>query len=81
MALDSVLTQLEAKIEELVAAYGETTAREQELAAKLEQAESRLTDDAEAKERITALEKQRDELTTRLEKVLERIDSTLERKG
>jgi DNA anti-recombination protein RmuC len=81
MALDSVLKQLEAKIEELVAAYGEATAREQELAAKLEQAESRLTDDAEAKERITALEKQRDELTTRLEKVLERIDSTLERKG
>ena len=81
MALDSVLKQLETKIEELVAAYGETTAREQELAAKLEQAESRLTDDAEAKERITALEKQRDELTTRLEKVLERIDSTLERKG
>ena len=36
MALDSVLKQLEAKIEELVAAYGETTAREQELAAKLE---------------------------------------------
>jgi len=77
MAMDAVLKQLESRIEELVKAYGESTKREAELAAKLEKLGHQLASEEKAGDRVAVLEKQRDELGKRLEKVLELIDGTL----
>jgi predicted RNase H-like nuclease (RuvC/YqgF family) len=77
MAMDAVLKQLESRIEELVNAFGESKKLEAELAAKLEKLGSQLASEAKAGDRVAALEKQRDELGKRLEKVLKLIDGTL----
>lgn len=77
MAMEAVLKQLEARIEDLVKAYSEARKREAELAAKLEKLEGRLASSADLGKRVEELEKQRDELAARLEKVLKVIDSTL----
>jgi predicted RNase H-like nuclease (RuvC/YqgF family) len=77
MALDAVLKQLESRIEELVSAYGESKKREAELAAKVKKLGEQVASEAEVGDRVAALEKQRDELGKRLEKVLELIDGTL----
>ena len=77
MAMDAVLKQLESRIEELVNAYGVSKKREAELAAKLEKLGSQLASESKAGDRVAVLEKQRDELGKRLEKVLELIDGTL----
>lgn len=77
MAMDTVLKQLEARIDDLVKAYGEARKKEAELAAKLEELEGRAAADADLGGRVETLEKQRDELAARLEKVLKLIDGAL----
>ena len=77
MAMDAVLKQLESRIEELVSAYGESKKRETELAAQVEKLGAQVTSESALGDRVAALEKQRDELGARLEKVLKLIDGTL----
>ena len=77
MAMDAVLKQLEARIGELVKAYQTASKNEAKLAAQVEELENKLASNSEATSRCKALEKQRDELATRLEKVLTLIDGTL----
>jgi uncharacterized protein involved in exopolysaccharide biosynthesis len=79
MAMDAVLKQLESRIEELVKAYGDSKKAEAALAKKVEKLESQLASDTEASGRLAELEKQRDDLGRRLEKVLSLIDTTLEK--
>lgn len=79
MSMDAVLKQLESRIEELLAAYNKATARETELAGRVEELEAQVATGSEAGERVTALEKQRDELAERLEKVLALIDGALDK--
>ena len=77
MAMDAVLKQLESRIEELVEAYGKSKKAETELATKVENLEAQLASDTEAGNRLAELEKQRDDLGKRLEKVISLIDGTL----
>ena len=79
MAMDAVLRQLESRIEELVEAYATSRKHEAELEAQVVDLQSRIDADAKAGELTAKLEKQRDELGKRLEKVLKRIDQTLEK--
>jgi hypothetical protein len=79
MAMDAVLRQLESRIEELVEAYATSRKHEAELEAQVVDLHSRIDADAKAGELTAKLEKQRDELGKRLEKVLKRIDQTLEK--
>lgn len=79
MSMDAVLKQLESRIEEMVEAYREAKKREAELASRVQELESQVASGSEAGERVAALEKQRDELGKRLEKVLTLIDGTLEK--
>lgn len=86
MAMESVLKQLEARIEELVEAYRGAVAKSAESEAKLGEMETELTElktrlssESEANEKVASLEKQRDELAARLEKVLGLIDGVLEK--
>lgn len=81
MAMDTVLKQLESKIEELVKAYQKAVKNEAKLTARVEELEAKVASDSEASTRCKALEKQRDELGQRLEKVLSLIDDTLEKNG
>jgi uncharacterized protein involved in exopolysaccharide biosynthesis len=78
MAMDAVLKQLESRIEELVKAYDESKKAETALTKKVEKLESQLASDTETSGRLAELEKQRDDLGRRLEKVLSLIDATLE---
>ena len=77
MAMDGVLKQLESKIEELAKAYRTARKNEVELTEKIKELESKISKDAETSDRVVELERQRDELAKRLEKVLSLIDSTL----
>ena len=77
--MDAVLKQLESRIEELLAAYTKATTRETELAGRVEELETQVASGSEAGDRVAALEKQRDELAERLEKVLALIDGALEK--
>ncbi len=79
MSMDAVLKQLESRIEEMVEAYSGARKREAELVSRVQELESQVTSGSEAGERVAALEKQRDELGKRLEKVLTLIDGTLEK--
>lgn len=79
MSMDAVLKQLESRIEELLVAYNKSTARETELAGRVEELEAQVATGSEAGKRVTALEKQRDELAERLEKVLALIDGALDK--
>jgi len=79
MSMDAVLKQLESRIEEMVEAYREAKKREAELASRVQELENQVASGSEAGERAAALEKQRDELGKRLEKVLTLIDGTLEK--
>jgi septal ring factor EnvC (AmiA/AmiB activator) len=85
MAMESVLKDLESKIEELVEAYRGATARSAELEAKVAELEgeigkleTKLSTSTDANDRMTKLEEERDQLATRLEKVLGLIDGVLE---
>ncbi len=77
MAMDSVLKQLESRIEELIEAYGENKKRANDLAARVEELEGQVASGTDLGEKVAGLEKQREELTTRLEKVLAMVDGTL----
>ena len=77
MAMDAVLRQLESRIEELVEAYATSRKHEAELEAQVVDLQSRIDADAKAGELTAKLEKQRDELGKRLEKVLKQIDGAL----
>jgi chaperonin cofactor prefoldin len=77
MAMDTVLKQLETKIEELLKSYQAARKNETKLAARVEELEGKVASDSEMTARCKALEEQRDALGTRLEKVLSLIDSTL----
>jgi chaperonin cofactor prefoldin len=77
MAMDAVLRQLESRIEELVEAYTTSRKREAELEAQVADLQSQIDANTQAGERTAKLEKQRDELCKRLEKVLKKIDGTL----
>lgn len=81
MAMDTVLKDLESKIEELVAAYQTAKKEESKLAAKVEELEAQLNSDSGLSERVAELEKQRDDLGKRLTKVLSLIDGTLAKEG
>jgi chaperonin cofactor prefoldin len=77
MAMDAVLRQLESRIEELVEAYATTRKHEAELEAQVVDLQSRIDANAKAGELTAKLEKQREELGKRLEKVLKQIDGAL----
>ena len=77
MAMDTVLKQLETKIEELLKSFQATKKNENKLAARVEELEGKIASDSEMSARCKALEEQRDELGKRLEKVLSLIDATL----
>jgi chaperonin cofactor prefoldin len=77
MAMDTVLKQLESRIEELVKAYQTATKNEAKLVSRIAELEKTAASDAELSSRCKALEEQRDELGKRLEKVLSLIDTTL----
>ncbi len=77
MAMDAVLRQLESRIEELVEAYTTSRKHEVELEAQVADLQSRIDTDTKAGELTAKLEKQRDELGKRLEKVLKQIDGAL----
>jgi len=86
MAMESVLKQLESRIEELVEAYRTATSRSVELEdrvgklnAEVEDLTEKLQSSTDAGVRVAELETQRDELATRLEKVLGLIDGVLDR--
>ena len=85
MAMESVLKQLESRIEELVDAYRKADGRSTELEAKVTALESerdelndKLAKTTDAGDRVAELERQRDELAGRLEKVLGLIDGVLD---
>jgi len=81
MAMDAVLRQLESRIEELVEAYGTSRQHEAELETQVADLKNRIDSDSKAGERTAELEKQRDELGKRLEKVLKQIDGALAKAG
>ena len=84
MAMESVLKQLESRIEELVEAYSGAVSRSAELETRVGDLETeatelktRLSSESDASGRVALLERQRDELAARLEKVLGLIDGVL----
>ena len=81
MAMDTVLSTLESKIEELIKAHDEARTSRNELQAKVEQLETQLSESGELTDRVAELEKQRSDLATRLEKVLEQVNATLKAQG
>jgi flagellar hook-associated protein FlgK len=87
MAMESVLQQLEERIEKLVATYQSEVARATELesevaelSSKIQELETKLANESDAEQRVKALEDQRDQLAGRLEKVLKLIDGVLDTK-
>jgi seryl-tRNA synthetase len=79
--MDSVLSTLESKIEELIAAHDEARKSRDELQAKVEKLETQLSESGELTDKVAALEQQRTDLAARLEKVLEQVDATLKAQG
>lgn len=88
MAMESVLKDLESRIEELVEAYRGAEERSGELESKVTKLEAEITElngnlahSTDANDRVSELESQRDELATRLEKVVGLIDGVLDREA
>jgi chromosome segregation ATPase len=84
MAMETVLKELESRIEELVEAYRGAGERCAELEAKVEELEEqrdeldrKLSSSSAVNDRVAELEQQRDQLAARLEKVLGLIDGVL----
>lgn len=75
--MEAVLKQLESRIEEMVKAFNEATARAAALDIRVQELEGEAESKSDLGERVAALEKQRDELAERLQKVLSLIDDTL----
>jgi hypothetical protein len=85
MAMETVLNQLEERIETLVEAYrgavdrsGELEGRVAELEDELEGLRARLAEESDTNDRMATLEQQRTELAGRLEKVLAVVGAALE---
>lgn len=78
MAMETVLTTLEEKIEQILESHRAAKAREHELTERIGELEAQVATDSELTERIQELESQRDNLKARLEKVLGLIDAALE---
>ncbi|MFV2071604.1 MAG: hypothetical protein ACC742_02990 [Thermoanaerobaculales bacterium] len=78
MAMEAVLKQLESRIEEMVKAFTAATARAEALELRVQELEGEAESKSALGERVTELEKQRDELAKRLQKVLSMIDDTLD---
>ena len=78
MAMEQVLDKLEKRIDDLVTAHGNATARVSELETRVIELEAEEAKGTEAADKITALEAQRSDLVTRLETVLKNIDKALE---
>ena len=81
MSMESVLKQLESRIEEFVEAYTSAQARVGELESRVEELERKAGTEAETAATLAAMERQRDELADRLQKVLGVIDGVLETGG
>jgi predicted nucleic acid-binding Zn-ribbon protein len=79
MTMESVLKQLEGRLDELVTAYRAAVGRVAELEAKLAEAEKRATRASAVNEQVEAFEREKQDLGTRLQKVLEIIDTALDR--
>lgn len=77
MAMETVLKQLESKIDELVEAYGASRVRVAELEQRVAELEGRLSGLAEAEGRASSLESQRQALADRLHQVVATIDRAL----
>ena len=85
MTMESVLKDLESRIEELVKAYRGAVERSAELETRIGELEdevtelsAKLSNSSDAGERVAELEAQRDQLAKRLEKVLGLIDGVLD---
>ena len=76
--MEAVLKQLESRIEEMVKAFNEATARAEALELRVQELEGEVESTSALGERVAALEKQRDELAKRLQRVLSMIDDTLD---
>ena len=81
MAMESVLKQLETRIEEFVKAHDRATAKVKKLEKRVAELEEELDSSHGTDERIGELEKQRDDMAARLEKVLSHIDAAMEQHG
>lgn len=88
MAMETVLKQLESRIEELVGAYRDAIDRSAELQKRVgeleterDELQAKLTDESETGNRLAELEQQRDVLAGRLEAVLGVIDEALAAAG
>ncbi len=79
MAMESVLKQLESRIEELVGSYQAANTRAEELGERVEELEKEVQENAEVAAKLSEFEQQRDAMAERLEKVLGMIDSALEK--
>ncbi len=77
MSMDSVLKRLESRVEELVSAYRQSTARVTELEAQVAELEERAAADGDLARRASELEADRDRLADRLEGVLGLVDDAL----
>lgn len=84
MAMESVLQQLESRIEDLVEAYRGAVAKTTELETQvvdlgeeISELTTKLSTESDAHQQVATLEKQRDDLAGRLEKVLGLIDGVL----
>jgi DNA repair ATPase RecN len=77
MAMESVLKKLESKVEEFVEAHRVATERVSELDGRVQELEGQLADSSELADKAKELQKARDQLGKRLEKVLATIDGAL----
>jgi predicted nucleic acid-binding Zn-ribbon protein len=77
MSMETVLKQLESKIDELVGAYTVARGRTEELERRVAELEGRLSALAEVEERANAMEAQRRELAERLHRVVTTVDRAL----
>jgi septal ring factor EnvC (AmiA/AmiB activator) len=84
MAMETVLKQLESRIEELVGSYRDAIDRTAELETRIGELEAerdtlqaKLIDSSQTGDRLAELEQQRDALAGRLEAVLGVIDDAL----
>jgi chromosome segregation ATPase len=82
--MESVLQQLESRIEDLVEAYrgavsktAELETRIAELETEVDELNTKLSTESDAAEQVATLEKKHDQLAGRLEKVLGLIDGVL----
>lgn len=86
MAMDIVLKKLEERIEEMVAAFASSKEREKDLQVRIAELETqvgefevKVAEGAGAASRAEDLERQKNDLASRLERVVDVIDRALEK--